>query len=236
MMAGSAVALAVGLAGQAQATPQTMQIAFTGYTGRSETLTNFPVLVVLSNNVGNSGFIYGNFLSANGYDLRFVTNSVATNSLNYEIESWNPNGQCLVWVQVPALPGDGSGAIWARWGNPADSNQLACTTNGATWTNAYAAVYHLATTNGSVSATDSTSINNGSVQGTVTAVNGQIDGCGQFVTSGNNEIAIPDSASLRITNKISISAWVNPTSRNIYGSLIIQKRTYNNWFFLDLCG
>ncbi len=137
------LALLGWLAPRAEAVPQ-MQIKFEGYTSRTETLTNFPVLVVLSNNVGNSGFTFANFVTTNGTDLRFGTNTTDT-SLNYEIESWNTNaGQVsYVWVQVPTIPADGSGTIWAKWGDPANSNQLACTTNGATWTNGFAGVWHL---------------------------------------------------------------------------------------------
>ena len=42
------------LAPRAEAALQQMQITFGGYTNRSEVLTNFPVLVVLSNNVGGT--------------------------------------------------------------------------------------------------------------------------------------------------------------------------------------
>ncbi|MFZ4398357.1 MAG: DUF2341 domain-containing protein, partial [Kiritimatiellia bacterium] len=98
---------------RAEAKPQQMMITFGGYTNRSETLTNFPVLVVLSNNVNGSGFRYDDFLSPNGYDLRFVDNLTDANRLNYEIESWNTNGASYVWVQVPTIPTNGQGAIWA---------------------------------------------------------------------------------------------------------------------------
>jgi hypothetical protein len=62
--------------------------------------------------------------------------------LNYEIESWNANGPCHVWVRVPVLPGTGTGSIWATWGDAADSNRLACTTNGDVWADGFRSVYH----------------------------------------------------------------------------------------------
>jgi hypothetical protein len=132
-----------------------MKISFSGYTGRSETLANFPVLVVLSNNVAGSGFSYGTMLSGQGYDLRFVTNLTQTTSLNYEIESWNSSGTSYVWVRVPTLPPNGLGEIWAKWGNVADSGQLPCTTNGATWANGYVGVWHMGAANGSGKIPDS---------------------------------------------------------------------------------
>ena len=60
------------------------QITFSGYT-KTETLTNFPALVTFTN--------YTGFLSTNGYDLRFWTNSAAIGTpLNYEIDSWTNPG------------------------------------------------------------------------------------------------------------------------------------------------
>ena len=175
---------------------KSMRITFSGYS-RSGTLTNFPALVVFSNGMA-SGFSYGDFYQTN-QDLRF-TDSTLTNPLNYEVESWNTNGSSYVWVQVPSLSSS-SANIYAFWGL-SGTNAPPCTTNGATWTNAYVAVYHLATTGGVLSAADATGVNNGSVVGNPAATAAQIDGGGSFTSSGRNEIEIPDSASLRITSKI----------------------------------
>jgi RNA polymerase sigma factor (sigma-70 family) len=64
-----------------------MKITFSGY-NRTESLKNFPALIVLDSNV--QGFAYSQFASANGWDLRFV-DSTGTRELNYEIEQWNPS-------------------------------------------------------------------------------------------------------------------------------------------------
>jgi hypothetical protein len=150
--------------------PQNMKIAFAGYTNRTETLTNFPVLVVLSNNVGGSRFNYANFVTTNGNDLRFGVTLSDTNSLNYEIELWDPAGVSYVWVQVPTIPSNGTGSIWAKWGDTAASNQLTCTTNGATWTNTYRGVWHMGQTGARDSTTlvsPGTAVNNVTVAGLV---------------------------------------------------------------------
>ncbi len=139
-----ALALLGALAQRAEPTPQRMPIAFAGYTNRAEALTDFPVLVVLSNGWAGSGFNYGDFVDARGYDLRFYANESETGAgLDYELDTWNTNGASFVWVRVPQVPGDGSGRIWAKWGDPAHSAQLPCNTNGAVWTNGYVAVWHL---------------------------------------------------------------------------------------------
>ena len=94
-----------------------MKVTFSGYTNRTAALSNFPVLVVISNNVGNCAFDFAQtpFVSPSGYDLRFK--DAANNALNYEIESWDVNSACYVWVKVPTIPVDGSGFITAQWGD-----------------------------------------------------------------------------------------------------------------------
>jgi hypothetical protein len=59
--------LLAAFAPRAEAGVAQMKITFGGYTNRSEVLTNFPVLVVLTNNVGgSSSFTYADFASACG--------------------------------------------------------------------------------------------------------------------------------------------------------------------------
>ncbi len=116
-------------------------------------LTNFPVLITLSTNV--PGFRYADFTNAaTGGDLRFADANGMT-ALNYEIEKWDTNAASYVWVQVPLLSSSND-FIYAYWGK--DITAAPCTTNGAVWTDGYAAVWHLGD---SVSpALDSTANNN----------------------------------------------------------------------------
>ncbi len=203
------------------ATPSQMMITFGGYTNRSETLTNFPVLVVLSNNVNGSGFRYDDFLSPNGYDLRFVDNLTDANRLNYEIESWNTNGASYIWVQVPTIPTNGQGAIWANWGNAAASNQLACTTNGATWTDGYVGVWHLNESGGPY--VDSTANHfasstnkpvNYAANISPTKVLG-VSGNGQsFAGSTASYISYPSTNSPNPTGNITFECWVKTSVVN----------------------
>jgi hypothetical protein len=115
-----------------------MKISFPGYSG-SQTLTNFPALVQLSN--GMTGFSYAQFASPTGGDLRFTDGSGLI-PLPHEINQWNPNGVSSVWVQVPALAASNT-YIWAYWGNPAATNPPAWTTNGTVWQPTYLLVWHL---------------------------------------------------------------------------------------------
>jgi hypothetical protein len=117
-------------------------IQFTGY-NRSETLEDFPALVTLSTNL--SGFSYAQFESDTNADLRF-TDSTQTRYLNYEIEKWDTNGTSYVWVQVPQLTSGAS--IYAFWGKSGQTVP-AYTTNGVTWSIAFALVQHYSQSSGS---------------------------------------------------------------------------------------
>ncbi|MEM7392052.1 MAG: LamG-like jellyroll fold domain-containing protein, partial [Verrucomicrobiota bacterium] len=111
-----------------------MKIAFTGYTANT-TLTNFPALVILSTNI--PGFRYEDFC---GGDLRFTGTNVSR-TLNYEIETWNPDGESHVWVQVPELRPSNT-CIFAWWASPGQTDPDYAL-NGAAWESGFQAVYHL---------------------------------------------------------------------------------------------
>ncbi len=88
-----------------------VKITFPGYT-RSETLTNFPALVTLGEHI--AGFDYDGFESALGADLRF-TEADGETVIPHEVETWNADGDSIVWVRVPAL--QVGTYVWAYWGN-----------------------------------------------------------------------------------------------------------------------
>ncbi|MCP4641904.1 MAG: DUF2341 domain-containing protein [bacterium] len=90
---------------------QVMQISFPGHTG-SEALHDFPVPVTFD---AADGFDYSGFAFPSGDDLRF-TDAGGTRMVRYEIASWDPKGQSLVWVEVPELKGPDT-TIRAYWGN-----------------------------------------------------------------------------------------------------------------------
>jgi autotransporter-associated beta strand protein len=187
-----------------------LQITFTNFTGRG-TLTNFPALVKLDTSNTDS---YAGFLDAeNGYDLRFWDNSGFSGTpLNYEIEALDTNGTSAVWVCVPAFTHNTS--IWASWGDV--NSQQASTTNGATWSEGFAAVYHLSGT-----ANDSTSNgNDGATSGgdptpTATSVIG-----GAYDFDGNDDINAPDDASLDLTDALTLSGWFRAGAWNQWSGII----------------
>ncbi len=185
---------------------RSMKITFAGY-NRSTAVSNFPVLVQLSSNL--FGFSYNQFMSPTANDLRFT--DASGNVLNHEIDQWNTNGVSSVWVQVPFIAGN-SNYIIAYWGDRADSNTPAFTTNGSTWSG-FSTVMHLK--EGGLPYADSTTLHP-ATSGTVPAVtaSGEIGSAETF--NGASQFLAPSGA-VNLGNSFSLSAWVNlsTTSTNI---------------------
>jgi hypothetical protein len=120
---------------------KTLQITVNGVP-ENVTLTDFPLLVRLSESA-ITGFSYQDFRGTNGSDLRFET--ADGTGLAYDIDTWNDQGESLVWVKVPTLAkGDvltmryGSAApdandptaVWANYVGVWHGNDLTCATGG----------------------------------------------------------------------------------------------------------
>ncbi len=79
---------------------------------QTESLVDFPVLVVLKDN----RIDYAKTLNA-GEDLRFIDSDGST-VLSHEIEEWNESGTSYVWVKVPQIDGSStSDQIWMYYDN-----------------------------------------------------------------------------------------------------------------------
>ena len=109
------------------------KVSFTGYTG-SETLTDFPVLVKISES-GIAGFRYADCKKQNGGDLRFSDS--AGNLLASEVDTWNTNGVSLVWVKVPSLAASTRITAYYGW------NMSPTVAASNVWANGYVGVWHM---------------------------------------------------------------------------------------------
>ena len=82
------------------------KVSFENAFSDDTTLQDFPVLVRIAEydentGAGIPGFDYDDLLAENGGDLRFA--DAEGNLLSSEIDTWNTNGESLVWVKVPSL-------------------------------------------------------------------------------------------------------------------------------------
>jgi hypothetical protein len=122
-----------------------MRIGFDGYDPdgdglpNDETLTNFPVLVVFSNDVGRSGFSYDGFASREGHDLRFTADN-GVDEIPHQTETWDPDGASFVWVKVDELA-DTNSCIWAYWGL-ASATEPFYASDGSVWNANYLGIWH----------------------------------------------------------------------------------------------
>ena len=195
-----------------------MKVAVAGYR-RGETLTNFPVLVKFSNGLTN-GFAYSQMFSPFGYDLRFK-DATETQDLNYEVENWDTNGESLVWVQVPQVTSNSY--IWAIWGNSAVATpQPACWTNGATWDSTYGAVWHMQEGGGTAMRDSTANANHGVLHQGVAWTQGLAGNALLFNGVTTNYVSAGANASLTLTNRFTLSAWICPLSyhTNAYYNII----------------
>ncbi|MBQ6925138.1 MAG: hypothetical protein IJQ73_10900 [Kiritimatiellae bacterium] len=128
------------------------EITVSGYTGAS-TLENFPVLVRISPE-RISGFSYAD-CAEGGADISFVASDGET-ILAHEVDTWNPDGESLVWVRVPSLSGTAT-AFTFRW---KDANPPSVTASDV-WSAGYAGVWHLGEAGAGGTSTNSTA--NGSI-------------------------------------------------------------------------
>ena len=187
-------------------------ITFSGY-GKTETLTNFPALVQIGTNI--SGYSPSQSLCpvTNGCDLRF-TAADGTTELNYEKELWSNSTltNSIFWVQVPLLTNGTQ--IVAYWGK--STNSPAYTTNGATWSNGYVAVWHMNQTNAmdsTINANTGVSTGNTNAPGFVGLAQGFRDGA--YLDMGNKSSLNPTA--------ISISSWVQFSSLTPAYSMVYSK-------------
>ncbi|MFC1452883.1 DUF2341 domain-containing protein [Verrucomicrobiota bacterium] len=199
-----------------------MSITFDGYEG-SETLVNFPALVVLGTNLG--GLSYTQFESDTGADLRFADSNEVL-ELSYELDEWRTNGVSYVWVRVPEISGTNS-RIWAFWGNDEAADRApAYASDGSTWSEGFAAVLHLGE-EGAGTRYDSTRNNNDgtplSYDGDEAAP-GMIGGADDLDGSGDSIRADHDST-LTMGDALTVSAWIKADawSSPVAEDVIIRK-------------
>lgn len=116
-------------------TPLTVDAATVDASGRDEDLTDFPLLVSITDaDVAASA-------QADGRDL-VVTADDGTTRLDHEVESWDPGtGALVLWVRVPLLPADVDTRLFLYHGNAAASDQQ---DPAGVFRSGFTSVHHLA--------------------------------------------------------------------------------------------
>ncbi len=213
---------------QAYYTPRTVQ------TGQvPSTQTSFPALVLLNatryKTIGNGGHV----ANANGYDIRFYSDSALTTALTYELVPGTYSasaGTAEFWVLVASLAD--AVTIYIGYGDPALNTDGSST---STWDSNYLLVQHLP--NGSsLTTNDSGQHGNNGTNNSVVAASGQIDGAGSFISGSSAYINGP---ALGAISEWTLEAWVNLSgSQGANAQIVADIYTgqYVNYFLGQLGG
>jgi hypothetical protein len=198
-----------------------MRVNLDDYAG-GETLTNFPVLLRLSEG-SIPEFDYNSFALPGGQDLLFTDGS-QTAPLNHEVEDWDAIGESCVWVQVSELPAGGT-HIWAFWGNAgAGPNTLAA----QTWTAGFEGVWHMT----EAAAQDSTPhARHGTASGAPTLTNGQINGSVNFVETNTDFVTVTGYKGVLGTDQRTVSAWIKTIDNDAAVMSWGTDATSQKWIF-----
>ena len=192
------------------------EITVSGYTG--STLQNFPVLVRISPE-RISGFSYAD-CAADGRDIAF--SDANGNVLDREIDTWNPNGESLVWVRVPTLlPGT---ALTLAYKDPTVTAQPACQTNGVVWAAGYIGVWHLGENGGTAADSTGHGLDGAETGSSSLAPQGKVGGA-RAVASG--AVQVPDyESTYGGATVFSASGWFYcPGVSASYRSIMNKKST-----------
>lgn len=177
-------------------------------------LTDFPVLVSITDNDLKATSSGGKVEDTNGYDIVFMSEGSTTSTLDFEVESYSSStGELIAWVKVPIVYYGTNTDIYMYYGNElATSSQESAT---GVWSDNYKGVWHLGDNPAGSGIVDSTSNNNdGTVSGAMTTddqVTGKISGSLDF-DGTDDHVNFGSGSSLDLTEAITIEAWVQGTS------------------------
>ncbi len=158
--------------------------------------------------IGNGGHV----ANASGFDIRPYSDSGLTTPLTYELVYYNGStGQFEMHVKIPSLSNG-----YVTYFGYGDTSLTTDGSSASTWDSNFLAVYHLkdGTT---LSVASSTGSNNGTINGSLVAAAGQIDGCANVGGGNSNFISCGNGMN---PTAMTISGWANASAlSNAYSTL-----------------
>ncbi len=173
----------------------------------STSLTNFPVLISMTDlslrTTSNEGHVY----NSNGYDIVFT--DINDNKLDHEIEKYTAStGEIVMWVEIPSLSNTSDTTINMYYGNSSIGSSQENKTG--VWLSQYKGVWHMNDASNST-ITDSTSYLNTWTKLSTTepsSATGKIAG-GQSWDGSNDYASMSDNSNISPTTASnSFSAWL----------------------------
>ncbi|MEQ9442713.1 MAG: DUF2341 domain-containing protein [Cyclobacteriaceae bacterium] len=162
-------------------------------------LSDFPMLVNVTDNDLRTVANGGNVENANGYDIIFTLEDCNI-QLDHQIEKYNAaTGEYVTWVKIPSLSGTANTIIHMYYGNASVSTSTSTT---AVWDANYQRVVHLHDDFNDATSNASHGTNSGSSD-----IAGKIAD-GQSFDGGNDFIGYSNTTN----NTFTISCWINATA------------------------
>ncbi|MBD3425932.1 MAG: DUF2341 domain-containing protein [Candidatus Omnitrophica bacterium] len=196
----------------------------------AEDLTDYPLLVNMTDSDLRTMANGGSVTSAEAYDIVFTSEDGT--AYDHEIEYYDPaTGTVIAWVKVPNVSASLATTVHLRYGN--DRITSSTEDPSGLWGVDYQGVWHMDDTSGLVA--DSTqNMNDGTVFAfTIGEVDrsasGQIGTGDEFTLESNpgnpGYILIGDNAGLDITGELTLSAWVYADALGGIRSIIAKGST-----------
>jgi len=174
------------------------------------TQSNFTVLVSVTDPALKTLANGGHVANANGFDIGFYADSGGTAKLKWEVEKYNGiTGNLIAWVKIPSVSSTSDTPFYLFYGDPSITTDQSDPLN--TWDSNFKAVYHLG--NGTtLTATDSTGGNNGTLINSPTATAGKINGAAHFVHSSSQAVGLTNPGDFPIATAWTMETWVKPST------------------------
>ena len=174
------------------------------------TQSNFTVLVSLTDPALKTIANGGHVANANGFDIGFYADSGGTTKLKWEVEKYDgTTGNLIAWVKIPSVSSTTDTPFYLFYGDPSITTNQSDPVN--TWDANFKAVYHFG--NGTtLTATDSTGGNNGTLFNSPTASAGKINGAAHFVNSSNQAIGLANPGDFPVATAWTMETWVKPST------------------------
>jgi len=187
-------------------------------------LTDFPVLISLSNDWLRTTANGGHVTRSDGGDIVFSSQDGSVD-LDHEVESYDGTlGMLDAWVRVPALDHDDNTTIMMWYGDEAAYDRAA--TN--VWDANYVVVQHMDDEPDSSSVADSTANDNDGSKGAAgepTEVDAQVDEGQEF--DGDDYVSVGADASVDITGDITLETWVKTSASGSEQRLVDRGTVYH---------
>jgi hypothetical protein len=184
------------------------------HTNIPEDLTNFPVLVHITDNDLKMK------AQSNGNDILFMNNTGYATRLNYEIEQYvGSTGTLIAWVNITQVHSNVDTIFYLYYGNPTSLSQQ---DPPKTWNSNYVGVWHFGETMGSTVADSTDNAITGTASTGAAITTGFIGNARNFDGS-SGKVNLGTSSLLGGMPAYTIEAWVNPSS--ISGETRIYDRS-----------